>query len=372
MIDLSFVQDSKLRASLQSDFEELEVAFSGGAWKSVHVLTGSIIEALLIETIFSVDKSASHDKYLKMSLNDIISDAVSRGIISDREEQLASVIKGYRNLIHPGRVIRMSESVDQNTASVAMSLIKIIVGKIEREQSDRIGLTANQVLSKIDGDASAFGISEHLTHRLSESELLVLMNDQLPAAVGRFIRGEQRIDCSTYCSVYRIAGSRLNQEQVRILEGHLIKIVESGTDLLPAIYFDILFDLESIKKFTQAGQDIILTYSIERFRHSKRDGFERFAGFSGLSDVYIEKFIDIIYDSVAMKYDQKQIDNLSNFLNIEEFRKDYRVGVVHKYAEAAYQRWNKYFETTLITNLEWQEPKEKLELFHLGTTPLPF
>jgi hypothetical protein len=50
MAKFDFISDERFRASLQSDYSELGKAGQAEAWKAVHVLAGSIIEAVLAYT----------------------------------------------------------------------------------------------------------------------------------------------------------------------------------------------------------------------------------------------------------------------------------------------------------------------------------
>lgn len=55
MEKFDFITDEKLRNSLEADNAELIICFDNEAWKSVHVLVGSIIETLLVDFLISSD-----------------------------------------------------------------------------------------------------------------------------------------------------------------------------------------------------------------------------------------------------------------------------------------------------------------------------
>ena len=68
-----FITDDEFRSSLENDLAELEAAKRAGAWKCVHVLAGSIVEAVLIDYLLAVKyKGLSEDMILKMDLLDCI------------------------------------------------------------------------------------------------------------------------------------------------------------------------------------------------------------------------------------------------------------------------------------------------------------
>jgi len=50
-----FVTEPSFRASLESDYRELIRCLEGGAWKAVHVLAGSVVEAILGDYLIGID-----------------------------------------------------------------------------------------------------------------------------------------------------------------------------------------------------------------------------------------------------------------------------------------------------------------------------
>jgi hypothetical protein len=115
-----FITDEQLRESLQSDYQELQSA---------------------------------------------------EGILSDKAADLSSVIRGYRNLIHPGRVLRLGETVDEEGARIAEALVSLIVREIGTQHAEVYGPTAEQLLAKFESDASVLAISDHLLRDTKQGEI---------------------------------------------------------------------------------------------------------------------------------------------------------------------------------------------------------
>ena len=103
-----FIVDRDMRTSLDSDWRELEAAFQNSAWKAVHVLAGSIVEAMLVDHLLSIGFQKKDP--LKMSLDEAIGACKAEGILTDKSAELSTVIRRFRNLIHPGRAIRLAEA----------------------------------------------------------------------------------------------------------------------------------------------------------------------------------------------------------------------------------------------------------------------
>ncbi len=175
-----FITDEDFRAGLESDFREMEVAAANEAWKAVHVLAGSIIEAVLADYLVAAGQSKPDP--LGMSLADLIAACRKAGVLSQKTADLSAVVKSYRNLIHPGRAKRLKESVDADGSSVAQSLVAIIVREVAAGQQERYGFTAEQIVAKFESDPSALGISQHLLRDAKEREIERLLLKVLPGS----------------------------------------------------------------------------------------------------------------------------------------------------------------------------------------------
>ena len=63
-------------------------------------------------------------------LGSLIERANAEKLIDDKHKNSSSDIKDYRNLIHPGREVRLKEKFDYNTASFSFSALKLILKKL--------------------------------------------------------------------------------------------------------------------------------------------------------------------------------------------------------------------------------------------------
>ena len=181
MASFDFITASAFRDSLKTDSTDMQRAFDADSWKVVHVLAGSIIEAVLADYLLSVDYETKTGKDpLKFSLGDLVCACRREGSISDQAANLSEVIRSYRNLIHPGRALRLSESPDKDTARVAMSLVEILVREIEEHRRQSHGLTAEQLVSKVESDPSSLTILNHLLDDIHDGEKRRLLLEILP------------------------------------------------------------------------------------------------------------------------------------------------------------------------------------------------
>lgn len=168
-ISFAFIMDEELRASLESDHAELRACLASSSWKAAHVMSGAIIEAVLVD--YLITAAYSKKDPLTMTLEDLISAGKSEGALSTKAADLSTVIRGYRNLIHPGRVVRLKETVDEEGAAVAHALVSMVVREVSVEQAQQFGLTAEQLLTKFENDPTVFAIADHLLREAQPHQL---------------------------------------------------------------------------------------------------------------------------------------------------------------------------------------------------------
>lgn len=184
MPNFDYITAPELRESLESDYAEMQRCADSGAWKSAQVLAGSIVECLLIDYLSaSTHPSRPAKDPLRLDLGEAISICRSEKVLSDRTADLCSVVRSYRNLIHPGRVLRLQEQAPSKTTSdIAVGLIELIVDEIAKVRRASVGLTAAQILSKLLRDEGSLTILKHLLSEVSDQQREVLLLKLLPEA----------------------------------------------------------------------------------------------------------------------------------------------------------------------------------------------
>ena len=135
--ELLFISDIDLRDSIRIDISTAEQAFRNGAWKASTVLAGSAIEALLLWRLKQEDpnnlqnNTAINPNQLDgMDLHHLIEASKTMGIIKPETYTLALLAKSFRNLIHPGRSIRLGEICNRGTAYTALAALEHVVNDL--------------------------------------------------------------------------------------------------------------------------------------------------------------------------------------------------------------------------------------------------
>lgn len=150
-INLEFVKDSDLREIIHRDIDELNIVLSHGleqAVKTCMVLCGSIVETMLLDSLYQREKEAlSHiPKLSKKISNNLadwdLSDMVSVATHLDPpllpEDAIsgATQLRQWRNLIHPGRELKDTKNKrikpSASRARNAVSFMRFIADELSR------------------------------------------------------------------------------------------------------------------------------------------------------------------------------------------------------------------------------------------------
>jgi hypothetical protein len=132
MQKFDFITGAQFRESLENDYGEMVRCFDSKSWKSVQVLAGSIVEALLIDYLLATNDPPRGGKDpLRMDLAEAVNICKAEGVLSERTADLSSVVRSYRNLIHPGRTVRLNEAQpSENSAKIALALVDLLVEEV--------------------------------------------------------------------------------------------------------------------------------------------------------------------------------------------------------------------------------------------------
>lgn len=142
--ELQFIPDLKARESLRTDVATAFRALGNGEYKASTVLAGSAVEALLLWRIKALDESllakavASYDggtppKRLgardpeRWDLSELIAIAAETGAITVAMKMACDLCREFRNLIHPGRVLRSGADATKASALSALAAMQLLI-----------------------------------------------------------------------------------------------------------------------------------------------------------------------------------------------------------------------------------------------------
>jgi hypothetical protein len=130
--EFPFVKDHKLRKILERDYNEIQRNFVARCWKSAIILSGSCIEAVLLDLLLKNEirakgssKAPKKPDLKSWDLADLIDVVVDLGLVRG-VEKLSHSVREYRNLVHPGNEIRKGLRCEQEEAKIAIEVLNIL------------------------------------------------------------------------------------------------------------------------------------------------------------------------------------------------------------------------------------------------------
>jgi hypothetical protein len=258
MPSFDYISSPDFREALSNDYKEMRLCAEQAAWKSAQVLAGSIVECLLVDYLASTSSPTRTAKDpLKLDLSEAISICKAEKVLSERTADLCSVVRSYRNLIHPGRMVRMNEDPpNKTTCDIAVALIDLIVADISRTRRAAVGFTAEQILSKVERDSNCLSILSHLLAEVSEEQRLRLTKTLIPEAYlerspdGPFDEIPDRLE-----GAHRITFDTLNKSAKEEVTGQFVKILKEADGDRVTRYRNAFFrapDIHHVAKSSQA------------------------------------------------------------------------------------------------------------------------
>jgi hypothetical protein len=324
MEKFNFISGEDFRNSLVSDYKELTECLKVNAWKAAYVLAGSIIETLLIDFLVASNyKNKTSIDPLKMDLGQAISACRKEGILTEKTEQLSSAIKSYRNLIHPGRKIRLGEEVDENGAKVAQALVDIVIKEVSARRKENYGYTAEQIVSKLERDSSAISIIEHILKETNNAELERLLIMVIPKRYND-LKTEEGVPAYVFSSLehcFRSSFGIVNEELKKKVMKKFVLILKEADEEMVLSYETSFFKGKDIKYLSSSDAKIVKEHLLSRL--SKEPTL---ALFQVLKDIgkYIttdetEQFVDLVIKYIVWGKEDKIKRRSREFLTEEYF-----------------------------------------------------
>lgn len=129
----AFVRDRAIRSIIERDYAEAQRAFIVECWKSVIILCGGMIEAVLTDLLLQNGAAAKgvtgaprNPDITKWDLADLIKVAVVLKLVSAGVDKLSHSIREYRNLVHPGNEVRNALKFDAEESRIALEVLNIV------------------------------------------------------------------------------------------------------------------------------------------------------------------------------------------------------------------------------------------------------
>ena len=269
-MDFDFITDENFRSILIRDFEELDACLETKSAKSVLILSGSIIEAVLIDYFSNFPPAdTSPNKILTFDLASLIELAHEKKLLSSSTKDLSTVVRNYRNLIHPGREVRKNETFNYDTAIVARSLVNIIIKEIRENYISHIGYKAEDIISKLENDSISQPIFEKIVNKIHKNEKIKLYNLLIDYDMDLEIKSGKLIQPKKYLSILK---SHVDREVIIKQLLRIVNKIETGQKWEVMSYFYLLY--EELYLLDEANIELILLYVMNVLSESCKDSNE--------------------------------------------------------------------------------------------------
>lgn len=140
----SFIKDKKLKEIIERDYSEIVKGFATDCYKSVIILCGGSLEALLLyrlreneQAAKKSNKAPKEEDIEKWDLNYLIDVATDIKIIENPAiKKLSHSVREYRNLVHPGRELRSRLKVEPEEAKIAFEVLNILIREFKKDYKE--------------------------------------------------------------------------------------------------------------------------------------------------------------------------------------------------------------------------------------------
>ena len=328
MSRFDFISDDNFRKNFEHDFLELEACLSNNAPKAVLILAGSIIEAILIDYLISLDRDdLKKEKLLRFDLKDAIDKCAELKIISQKSKNLSDVVRNYRNLIHPGNAIRTQTFPDGNDAIVAKSLVEIIIKEIKVKKQESYGYTAEQILSKVENDSTAEAIWHHLIKKVNPQERRSLVLKNIPSRyfdVYNSLNFDEEYPSALFLKLskfFKLVFSELQTDIKREISQKFITTLYEGNEFEVQEYIESFFIPEYFIYYNQEDQKLVtehlFDYIKNRISDKLADSLKGISKFLTNANLFI--FIRILYDKVLYSEKKSTYESAKKLIESEFF-----------------------------------------------------
>jgi hypothetical protein len=139
-----------------------------------------MVEALLVEYLTVSGTSPGGKNPLSLTLDEAIKACQTAGVIQKSTASLCDVIRDYRNLIHPGRLIRLQHEVTAEGARIAVNLVSLITREVALKRKATYGSTAEQIVKKLRTDQHSLSVIPQLLGETNQHEKIRIVSSLLP------------------------------------------------------------------------------------------------------------------------------------------------------------------------------------------------
>jgi len=141
-LDMAFVRNPVLRNIAAINSSEAARCLADGAHNASVAMAGSALEAVVLDAVKTVPEQATEaegappEPLEKWDLADLIKVAIAIDLIGNDTGSLTNWIRGHRNLIHPGRVLRLGSEIGGEEAQLAFDILRLVCKELRTRNAE--------------------------------------------------------------------------------------------------------------------------------------------------------------------------------------------------------------------------------------------
>ena len=200
-------------------------------------------------------------------------------------------------------MIRLKERVDKNSAAVAKALVDMVISEVADARENKDGLTAEQVILKIEHDYSCAPILPHLLRDMSEDERERLLTDILPKR--HLIHAED--DPTSYPielleKCFRMTFNLLSPEKKTLVARRFVSILRQQPEQEVSDYQLAFFRAGDLRYMDEGERAMVRSHLLSQLRvltHAKLDVMEGLGEF--LTGFDFTRYINAVFRTATQE-----------------------------------------------------------------------
>jgi hypothetical protein len=305
---LRTIRDRRLRALIDSDSRELEVAVREHLYKSALVLAGGIVEALLTNYLQVVGyrhppKGTDPNK---MRFEDLIAASKLQGGLSSEAAAVCAALKGYRNLVHPGRVMRENVMPDRDRAVLAANAVELVLKDVHTRLRNRPEWAAERVLDDAEDPLVTGAEIRRRVRSLCDLDRRRLLVEVVPQRVAeaRPVDDEDAFLIGRACHVcFWEAWKGASEQWRREAAAEVVRLAAEGPN--GDMVADNLYSVGLLEYLSPDDRPLVIDYLIALADHQTKSGQGRLVDLSGcgryVDDEQVKRFVTVLAQAALSK-----------------------------------------------------------------------
>jgi hypothetical protein len=288
-MSFNFISDEQFRACLENDYREMQKALARQMWKAAHVLAGSILEAVLCDFLIVTEyQKRTKTDPTTLDLSKVVEACYAEGALSSKARNLASAVREYRNLIHPGRAIRLEEEVSESSAKVVEAVLEIAIAEVTKKKKKVCGYNAEQIVRKLEVDPAAVGLLSHLLGGIRPYELERLLLFVIPQRYeAESLRPTSLHLKAALLACFHFAFDVAAEETKKKVALDGAKLVREHSEAIVVAYQDAFFRARHLQLLPDKDRELVKARLMLRLKKEKTE--QLFQSVQGLEKYLSEK-----------------------------------------------------------------------------------